>query len=61
MLLPSTPFKTIFGVVSPQMLEGVARKWKEKFRSEYGHTVIEDEAIVEREKDLLEAKKFGHY
>lgn len=59
--LPSTPFKTIYGVVRPELLNGVARRWKDKFKTDYGHEIIEDEEVVEREKNLLDAKKFGHY
>ena len=40
--LPSTPFKTIYGVIRPELLNGVAMKWKEKFKSDYGHQIIED-------------------
>ena len=42
-IIPDVPYKTIVGVAKPENLEGIARKWKDKFRSTYGHTIIEDE------------------
>lgn len=55
-LMPESPFKTIVGVIEPQLMRGVAQRWKEKFKQNYSHTIIEDEEVLEREKLLREAE-----
>ena len=51
-LMPETPFKTIYGIIEPDLLVGTAAKWKDKFFQNYSHHVIEDEAVLEREKGM---------
>ena len=55
-LMPESPFKTIVGVIEPQLMRGVAQRWKENFKQNYSHTIIEDEEVLEREKLLREAE-----
>lgn len=33
-------------------MKGVAQRWKDKFKQNYSHNIIEDEEVVEREKLL---------
>lgn len=42
-LSPESPFKHIVGIIEPELMEGVSRRWKEKFKQNYSHTVMEDE------------------
>jgi hypothetical protein len=60
-LIPDSPFKNILGIVDPELVPGVCNKWKSKFKTVYGHNIIEDEELLEREADLLEAKSKSHY
>lgn len=55
-LMPQSPFKTIVGVIEPELMRGVAQRWKEKFKQNYSHTIIEDEEVLEREKLLRQAE-----
>lgn len=41
-LVPDVPYKTIVGVAGRDHVEGIANKWKEKFKATYGHTILED-------------------
>lgn len=36
-ILPSTPYKTIVGVVEPDLVQGISKQWRNKFNSVYGH------------------------
>lgn len=58
-LTPNNPFKTIVGIVEPEILAGVANKWKEKFKQNYNHVVMEDEDSLLRneEKKNLQQEK----
>ena len=42
-IFPESPYKTIIGVVEPELLKSTADKWKMKFKKNYSHQVIEDE------------------
>lgn len=42
-LLPESPYKTVIGVIEPELISTVADKWKFKFQKNYSHQVIEDE------------------
>lgn len=44
-IIPDVPYKTIVGVARPENIEGIAKKWKEKFKATYGHTILEDSEI----------------
>lgn len=33
------------------MVEGVAQRWKEKFKQNYSHVVMEDEEVLMREEE----------
>lgn len=41
-LLPESPYKTVVGIIEPELLYAVAQRWKDKFRQTYSHQVIED-------------------
>lgn len=45
--LPSSPYKTLVGLVEPEDLDGITKLWKNKFRATYGHEIIEDEDVLE--------------
>jgi hypothetical protein len=45
-LFPEPPFKIIVGLVEPELMRGVAQKWKDKFKQAYSHNIIEDEEIL---------------
>jgi len=45
-LFPSNPYKTLVGLVEPEDLDGITNLWKNKFKSTYGHEIIEDEEIL---------------
>lgn len=60
-ILPDAPFKTIVGVADPEHISGISKKWKLKFKKDYGHNIIEDEEVVKRESEYLEAKSKSHY
>lgn len=55
-IMPESPFKTIVGLIEPDLMRGVAQRWKEKFKQNYSHTIIEDEEVLEREKLLREVE-----
>jgi hypothetical protein len=62
-LSPESPFKHIVGIIEPELMEGVSRRWKEKFRQNYSHTVMEDEEVLmkqdeERKKEQQFKDKF---
>ena len=44
-IIPDVPYKTIVGVTKPENLEGISRKWKEKFKATYGHAILEDTEV----------------
>jgi len=44
-IIPEVPYKTIVGVTRPENLEGITQKWKDKFRTTYGHTILEDTEV----------------
>ena len=47
-ILPDVPYKTIVGVARPENMEGIAKKWKEKFKTVYGHNILDmDSSIME--------------
>jgi|JI6StandDraft_1071083.scaffolds.fasta_scaffold249511_1 hypothetical protein len=50
-LTPESPFKNIIGIIEPEMVEGVAQRWKEKFKQNYSHVVMEDEEVLMREEE----------
>ncbi|EGR33358.1 hypothetical protein IMG5_055000 [Ichthyophthirius multifiliis] len=53
--IPQNPYKTLVGIVEPEDLEGVSKVWKQKFKTTYGHEILEDEDIVqERQKKLMQ-------
>lgn len=54
-LLPESPYKTVVGIIEPNLLKPVADKWKYKFQVSYNHTVIEDQEVLDREKVVREA------
>lgn len=39
-LLPESPYKTVIGVIEPELLGTVADRWKMKFQKNYSHQVI---------------------
>ena len=39
-LIPDSPFKTIIGIIEPELMYETSRKWKEKFKQNYSHQVI---------------------
>jgi hypothetical protein len=41
-LMPESPFKIIIGVIEPELMRGVAQRWKDKFKQNYSHNIIED-------------------
>lgn len=43
-LFPDVPYKTIVGVARPENMEGIANKWKEKFKATYGHNILDMES-----------------
>ena len=43
--LPSNPYKTLIGLVEPDDLDGISNNWKNKFKTTYGHEILEDEDI----------------
>ncbi|KRX08154.1 hypothetical protein PPERSA_01699 [Pseudocohnilembus persalinus] len=43
--IPSNPYKTIVGIVEPEHVNPIAKKWKNNFRSVYGHEIMEDEQV----------------
>lgn len=51
--MPSSPYKTLVGLVEPEDLEGVSTLWKNKFRATYGHEIIEDEEVVAKRENKL--------
>lgn len=44
--IPSNPYKTLVGLVEPEDLDGITKLWKNKFKSTYGHEIIEDEDVL---------------
>ena len=56
-LTPESPFKNIVGLVEPELVEGVAKRWKEKFRQQYSHTVMEDEEVLRKEEEERNKRK----
>ena len=42
-LMPESPFKIIIGVIEQELMRGVAQRWKDKFKQNYSHNIIEDE------------------
>ena len=48
-LSPESPFKLIVGLIEPDMVEGVAQRWKEKFKQNYSHVVMEDEEVMAKQ------------
>lgn len=59
-VLPESPFKTIIGIIDPELLHDAAERWKMKFKQSYSHQVIEDEEVLAREQTNVEAKSGGH-
>ncbi|EDK31396.1 transmembrane protein, putative (macronuclear) [Tetrahymena thermophila SB210] len=47
-LIPSNPYKTLVGLVEPEDLEGITKLWKNKFKTTYGHEILEDEEALNR-------------
>lgn len=43
-IFPDTPYKTIVGLANQENIEGIAQKWKDKFRNTYGHVILEDDS-----------------
>lgn len=41
-ILPDSPYKTIIGIIEPELLKDAAERWKQKFQKSYSHQVIED-------------------
>lgn len=39
-LTPESPFKHIVGIIEPELVDGVSKKWKEKFKQNYSHVVM---------------------
>lgn len=44
----SVPFKTLVGVADQELVPGISRKWKQKFKTDFGHNIIEDEEVLKR-------------
>lgn len=40
------------GIVDPEYVNGIAKKWKTNFKSVYGHEIIEDETVEEKYKEF---------
>lgn len=49
-LSPESPFKNIVGIIEPELVDGVSKRWKEKFRQTYSHVVMEDEEVLMMEQ-----------
>jgi hypothetical protein len=49
-LTPESPFKHIVGIIEPELLDGVSKKWKEKFKQNYSHIVMEDEELLMKQQ-----------
>lgn len=62
-IIPENPYKTIVGISSPENISGyyfiihyiiligflgIATKWKNKFKSVYGHQILEEEGKLEK-------------
>ena len=45
--LPSNPYKTIVGLVEPEILNHISNEWKQTFKSTYGHEIMEDESVIQ--------------
>lgn len=56
-IMPDVPYKTIFGVTKPENVEGISEKWKEKFKTTYGHVILEDTSIQDQKKSVKETNK----
>lgn len=39
-LSPESPFKNIVGIIEPELVDGVGRRWKEKFKQNYSHVIM---------------------
>jgi hypothetical protein len=50
-LTPESPFKHIVGIVEPELVNGVSKRWKEKFRQTYSHVVMEDEEVLVKQQE----------
>lgn len=50
-LTPESPFKHIVGIIEPELVDGVSKKWKEKFRQNYSHVVMEDEEVLMKQQE----------
>lgn len=50
-LSPESPFKNIVGIIEPELVEGVAKRWKEKFKQNYSHVVMEDEEVLMKHQE----------
>lgn len=50
-LTPESPFKHVVGIIEPELVEGVSKRWKEKFKQNYSHVVMEDEEVLYKEQE----------
>jgi hypothetical protein len=50
-LTPESPFKHIVGIIEPELVDGVSKKWKEKFKQAYSHVVMEDEEVLMKQEE----------
>ncbi|CAD8073908.1 unnamed protein product [Paramecium sonneborni] len=51
-IIPDVPYKVLVGIVDPKLQNIIAKEWKQRFLSIYGHQILEDEQHNQQQSQI---------